>query len=50
MLWNEVTLYYVRDKQHREIDFVICRENRPISFIEAKLSDAEPSNQEWDSD
>ncbi len=36
-------LRYVRDKQKREIDFVILNNNAPWVAIEAKLSDCEPS-------
>lgn len=41
--WNETGLgkfglYYIRDKDHKEVDFVITRENKPWLLVEAKLS------------
>ena len=32
-------LKYIRDKESREVDFVILKEGRPYALIEAKLSD-----------
>lgn len=42
-LWTEMgfgdfSLHYVRDKEKREVDFVVCEKNRPWFLIEAKLS------------
>ncbi len=37
-------LRYLRDKQQREIDFLIVRDGRPWFLVEAKLSDATPSS------
>ena len=36
---REVTLHYVRDKEGREIDFVLCEDGNPLGFAECKLSD-----------
>lgn len=36
-------LYYVRNKQKEEVDFLICKNNKPFTAIEAKITDAEPS-------
>jgi predicted AAA+ superfamily ATPase len=38
---RKVDLRYYSDKQGREVDFVITENNKPIQFIEVKLSDAE---------
>lgn len=38
---RDVDLKYYADKLGREVDFVITENNKPIQFIEAKLSDAE---------
>ncbi|MBC7421636.1 MAG: ATP-binding protein [Bdellovibrio sp.] len=40
---RNIELRYYRDKYHREVDFVITENNKPIFFIEAKYSDAEVS-------
>ncbi|MBI2895188.1 MAG: ATP-binding protein [Deltaproteobacteria bacterium] len=36
-------LHYLRDKEHREIDFLVTRGRRPWLAVEAKSSDATPS-------
>lgn len=36
-------LRYLRDKQQREVDFLIVRDGQPWFLVEAKLSDATPS-------
>ena len=46
--WNdlglgEFDLRYLRDKEKREVDFVITESRRPLALIEAKLSDQTPS-------
>ncbi len=40
---RNIDLRYYRDKLHREVDFVLVENNKPILFIEAKYSDAEIS-------
>lgn len=35
----EISLHYIRDKERREIDFVICERDEPVRLIEAKWSD-----------
>ena len=35
----ETTLHYIRDKERREIDFVVCEQGEPARFIECKWSD-----------
>jgi hypothetical protein len=32
-------LMYVRDKEKREVDFVVIRDNRPLALFEAKEGD-----------
>ncbi|MBI4237233.1 MAG: ATP-binding protein [Deltaproteobacteria bacterium] len=41
--FGEFTLHYVRDKEQREVDFLICEARRPYALIECKLNDAAPS-------
>jgi hypothetical protein len=46
--WNDAgegdfKLYYMRNKEKQEIDFLIVRDNNPWLPVEVKLSDAEPS-------
>jgi predicted AAA+ superfamily ATPase len=36
---REVSLNYIRDKEGREIDFVLCEREEPFGFAECKLSD-----------
>ncbi|HLG21016.1 MAG TPA: hypothetical protein VI895_14535 [Bdellovibrionota bacterium] len=31
-------LYYLRDQDRREVDFVVCRDLKPMALIEAKSS------------
>ncbi len=46
--WNDAgqgdfELHYVRDKEKREVDFLVTERRRPYLLIEAKLGDPEPS-------
>ena len=36
---QEATLSYIRDKEGREIDFVVCDADQPIQLVECKWSD-----------
>jgi predicted AAA+ superfamily ATPase len=36
-------LRYIRDKEKREVDFVILKDRKPIELIEVKLRDTKPS-------
>jgi predicted AAA+ superfamily ATPase len=36
---RDMSLRYVRDKEGREIDFVLCEKGEPLGFAECKLSD-----------
>lgn len=38
---RNLELKFYRDKYDREVDFVVTENNKPILFVEAKLSDAE---------
>lgn len=40
---RNLSLHYVRDKEGREVDFVLCEAERPIGFAECKLADASVS-------
>ncbi len=40
---GEYELFYVRDKQKREVDFFITENKKPYALIEVKSSDAKPS-------
>ena len=33
-------VYYIRDKEKREVDFVLVKNNEPAALFEAKVSDA----------
>nr|WP_276570601.1 DUF4143 domain-containing protein [Halochromatium salexigens] len=37
---QEATLHYIRDKEGREIDFVVCDADQPTELVECKWSDA----------
>lgn len=36
---GDLSLHYVRDKEKREVDFLICRNRKPETLIECKLKD-----------
>ena len=38
-LGTETSLHYIRNKEGREIDFVICDSGAPLQFIESKWAD-----------
>jgi len=40
---GDFALYYARDKEKREIDFVIVKDRKPWLAVESKLSDTVPS-------
>jgi len=40
---GEFDLFYLRDKERREIDFLIVRDGKPWLPVEAKFADVEPS-------
>lgn len=40
---DELSLHYIRDKDKREVDFLICRKKKPFILIECKLTDEKPS-------
>lgn len=40
---DDISLHYVRDTNQREVDFLVCRNKKPIILIECKASDASPS-------
>lgn len=45
-LWTDLTgvnhsLFYIRDKNKKETDFLIVKENKPWLMVEAKCSDCE---------
>jgi predicted AAA+ superfamily ATPase len=47
-LWNDLglgsyELHFLRDKEKREVDFLIVERRKPILLVEAKLSDESPS-------
>jgi predicted AAA+ superfamily ATPase len=47
-LWSdtglgEFDLHYVRDREKREVDFLITKDRAPVVLIEAKLSDTVPA-------
>ncbi len=46
--WNDLghgdfSLHYVRDKERREVDFLVTERRRPWLLLEAKVADGEPS-------
>lgn len=48
VLWNDLgygrfSLHFVRDKEKREVDFLIAEEGAPFLLVEAKLGDTEPA-------
>jgi predicted AAA+ superfamily ATPase len=46
--WNDMgyglfSLHFIKNKEHREVDFLIANEGEPVVLIEAKFSDTQPS-------
>ncbi len=37
--WGNFSLHYLRDKDKREVDFLVAQDNQPILLVEAKSSD-----------
>ena len=42
--FDDFELYYVRDKQKREVDFLILRNKKPYALIEVKSSQSRPTD------
>jgi uncharacterized protein len=47
-LWNdlglaEFSLHFIKDKEKREVDFLVVKDSVPFLLIEAKLTDAQPA-------
>lgn len=47
-LWNdlglaEFSLHFIKDKEKREVDFLVVKDGEPFLLIEAKLSDEQPA-------
>lgn len=40
---GEVELHYVRDKEKREVDFLLSSQRKPVFLVECKLSERAPS-------
>ncbi len=40
---DTLQLHFLRDKEKREVDFLICRKNKPLYLIEVKNNDITPS-------
>jgi predicted AAA+ superfamily ATPase len=48
VLWNDLgygrfSLHFIRDKNKREVDFLMVNEGTPFLLVEAKLGDTEPA-------
>ncbi len=41
--WGPYGLFYVRDREKREVDFLVTRRRKPALLVEVKLSDPVPS-------
>ncbi|MBI2343830.1 MAG: ATP-binding protein [Deltaproteobacteria bacterium] len=37
-------LYFIRDRDQREVDFLLTRDQKPMLLIETKIADAQPSS------
>jgi hypothetical protein len=40
---GDFELHYLRDKEKREVDFLVTERRRPLCLVEAKLADPEPA-------
>ncbi len=43
MGWGVFEVMYIRDKEKREVDFVLTKDNKPVALFEAKEGDSEIS-------
>lgn len=48
MLWTDLglgrfSLHFIKDKEKREVDFLLAKDSQPFLLIEAKLSESQPS-------
>lgn len=41
---RDMRLHYIRDKEGREIDFVVCESEAPVQFVECKWADPKVSS------
>ena len=39
--WGNFSLHYLRDKEKREVDFLIAQDNQPFLLVEAKASETD---------
>jgi len=37
--WGDFSLHYLRDKDKREVDFLLAKDHRPVLLVETKFSD-----------
>jgi len=47
-IWNDMglgafSLHFIKDKEKREVDFLLANNGEPFLLIEAKLSDSQPA-------
>jgi len=40
---DNISLHYVRDKEKREVDFLLCRNRKPHILVECKMNESNPS-------
>jgi predicted AAA+ superfamily ATPase len=43
VLGENYHLHYLRDRQHHEVDFLICKDKKPVVMIEVKNGESAPS-------
>ncbi|MDO9514224.1 MAG: DUF4143 domain-containing protein, partial [Elusimicrobiota bacterium] len=41
--WGRFTLHYIRNKEKKEVDFLIADKNKPVLLIETKLNETAPA-------
>ena len=42
--WGDFGLHYLRNKEKKEVDFLLTKDNAPFLAIETKLTDTAPSS------
>ncbi|SPD75041.1 hypothetical protein PITCH_A420001 [uncultured Desulfobacterium sp.] len=47
-LWTDLgfgdfSLHFIKDKEKREVDFLVVKDGKPLVLVEAKLSDTQPA-------
>jgi uncharacterized protein len=42
--WADLALHFIRDRDRREVDFLVTRDGKPWFLVEVKLSEVRPAD------